>query len=774
MLKVLKIRSIENAEYTTQQNRMRFKIPGDNLNTHLNESYLSFEVIPIDSTTKQDIGRGVNVGFGNDDKAYYPTCLLKIVRLFRGDSNIPLEEIQHFNMLDQTMKIYEKDFENLISDQYESGFYVADTNQGSWSSVYSNGKMDVHIYLKDIFGLCQNKDFYLSDTAGLQIEFELEDRYKLFDTLPPNDPEGVSNLPSTVSVVTVNPTTLAPLRIAHYPTTASTQQTFKSNDGTVTIARPAENSTGSQAQKGRGLSGGAKSSKDKVSAVQDAYLFRLNEAIAPTFTYSATPDLLVATVTVATTITSIPQFYGTNNRKAGLQCIPDVATSNQYLNSALQNLTGAKLYYKTSSGQAGMSVANITGLSYTDFALPSTPAKLIVNIPTTSSTLPTNWIVYAVGIPESPSSRASATGHIRVADGTPTGLIPGDVPSSLYCVNSLKAMGEYSTSIVYTPATTSAPATYKFNTLDSDLVIGNRYQLNYFVQGTSGLGGYVADPDSKPASFNAKLNAFLLGTDLLFLATAVDTLVLIDAQKNQLIAGQNGYDAFEMVFANETNIFVELGNLLVFASLSLKDLDFENQSSQLGTVLPENITYRIPRAELVFIQSPKQSSDEPPKVYTTWKMEPALIDYETSTWQRQFILEPNVYNACFLSPELFSTGSEPLFSQLYNIGSYRWSLDNIDNTNRDVVVNKGLHGDKLMDWFNNSPMKLKSLVNYGEEYFGFIPMKIYTAMDMDNMYMNNKNHTLQLVLNSQKDSRGNDIKITPKNVYVFKEMLKTL
>jgi hypothetical protein len=71
-------------------------------------------------------------------------------------------------------------------------------------------------------------------------------------------------------------------------------------------------------------------------------------------------------------------------------------------------------------------------------------------------------------------------------------------------------------------------------------------------------------------------------------------------------------------------------------------------------------------------------------------------------------------------------------------------------------------------------MKLKSLVNYGEEYFGFIPMKIYTAMDMDNMYMNNKNHTLQLVLNSEKDSTGKDIKITPKNVYVFKEMLKTL
>ncbi len=123
MLKVLKIRSVENYDYSTQYNRMRFKIPADNLNTHLSESYLSFQVKPVNADGSA-VANTANVGFGNAQTGlYYPTCLLKTVRLFRGDSNVPLEEVQNFNILDQNLKLYQKDFENLASEQFEGGFF---------------------------------------------------------------------------------------------------------------------------------------------------------------------------------------------------------------------------------------------------------------------------------------------------------------------------------------------------------------------------------------------------------------------------------------------------------------------------------------------------------------------------------------------------------------------------------------------------------------------------------------------------------------------------
>jgi len=767
MLKVLKIRSVENAEYSTQYNRMRFKIPADNLNTHLNESYLSFQVVPTDSTTNQPITSSVNVGFGNADKAYYPTCLLKTVRLFRGDSNIPLEEIQNFNILDQTMKLYEKDIENLVSDQYESGFYVADNNQGFWSSTYLNGgNIDVHLYLKDIFGLCKNKDFYLSDTAGLQMEFELEDRYKLFDTLPPNDPEGVANLPTTVasatSTITLDPT----LRTAFYPGTGVSQQSFASNTGATIIARPAENSTGTTAQKGRGLGGGGKASKTKPPIKQEDFIFRLDDTVPPSFgSYVTANKSFPVTVTIASTPSSIPKFYGNNNKATGLQCVSSVAESTKYLNQTLQELPDVTLYYKTSAGQVGMSQVPVVSFSNTAFTAPSTKATFILNIQLDSATAPTDWIVYGLGIPEAPSSRTTSSGHIEVNSAVASGSMPSGVPANLYCMNSLKQMDLYSTNMTYVPATSTTPATYQFTSLDSNFVVGNTYLLDLQPIGVYLGTTYTAVPSLASGVFNIALGS-IVGFENRFKATTVNTLVLIDADSENFITS-NTYTEAVVTAMSEQDIFGDEG--LLFGSLTFKDLDIENQSTQLGAVAPANITYKIPRAELVLIQGAKSSADEPAKIYSTWKVEPALIDYETSKWQRQFILEPNVYNACLLAPESVSTGSEPLFSELFKIGSYRWSLDNIDNTNRDVPSNKGLHNDKLIDWFTNSPMKLKSLVNYGEESLGFVPMKIYTAMDDENMYMDNKPHTLQIVLNSV-----DGVKIPSKNVYLFKEVLKTL
>ena len=186
--------------------------------------------------------------------------------------------------------------------------------------------------------------------------------------------------------------------------------------------------------------------------------------------------------------------------------------------------------------------------------------------------------------------------------------------------------------------------------------------------------------------------------------------------------------------------------------------------SNLGEYVATDLTYKIPTAELVLLQESKKSSDEIVKVYQTWKMEPTLIESSTTLWQKQFILEPNVANALFLNPPSdYST----LYSLTNDIVSYRWALDNIDNTNRDVAIPSALHNDKLLDMFNNTGLKLKSLDETDND--GVIPMKIYTAMDDENVYMDNKSHTLQIILNGD-----NTTNIQPKNVYLFKQVLKTL
>jgi hypothetical protein len=106
-----------------------------------------------------------------------------------------------------------------------------------------------------------------------------------------------------------------------------------------------------------------------------------------------------------------------------------------------------------------------------------------------------------------------------------------------------------------------------------------------------------------------------------------------------------------------------------------------------------------------------------------------------------------------------------------SLATYRWAIDNIDNTNRDVAINQALHRDKLIDTFNNSDMKLKSLFA-GDS--SIIPIKVYTGVDNENMYMNNQTHTLQVTLKAGLDDSGAQAQLVPKNLYLFKQILKTL
>lgn len=736
MLKVLKIRSVENAVYTPQYNRMRFRIPGDNLNTHLNESYLSFQVELVDPDGAI-IPPKTNIGFGDVDTLYYSTCLLKVVRLFRGDSNIPLEEIQNFNMLDQNLKWYEKDTEDLITDQFTSGFLVDGVYQGNRSPFFWNGSSDIQIPLKYVFGLCKNKDFYLSDTDGLQIEFELEDRFKLFNkeviassteviatapvddlSIDDDDDDMRSNLPPN-NADEVNPSG-----------TGSVSQSATSKSGSQTLDYPLSselynigivpdsqvNSSSYDAKGGY-----------HIDISCNLFISELPNGLKLNGIFTASESDAMGACSL-TNLVAFLMVLDSNNKPTYYPA--DITNFVPYAVGPPVVYAGFTVFLPC---QTGFTIPTFAGLSYIN-----------------KRRVATDLITIPLSIPNDNGGIATTYTYIQ--------------PGATFYTNSVNYDVDDTKYIIFNTITGSAGGLQISLHQDAigagnSLTTGAQYEIQWNNM-TSLSGGAINNksvnqlltPISKVVYDGHSKDKSQLGTSKVYKCICTGPLQLLLQKRKS-----------STTIADITSSLKVLTSGGVFGQFVLRRIT-DATGSSLTTYVPTDYTYSIPRAELVLLQESKKSSDEVSKIYQTWKMEPSLIESSTLLWQKQYILEPNVANALFLNPP---ADYSSLYSLTSDIISYRWALDNIDNTNRDVAIPSALHNDKLIDLFNNTGLKLKALDDNDND--GLIPMKIYTAMDDENVYMDNKSHTLQIVLN------GNDTTpIQPKNVYLFKQVLKTL
>lgn len=740
MLKVLKIRSVENAVYTRQYNRMRFKIPADNLNTHLEDSYLSFQVVPV-TAAGVPVAPEVNVAFGAADGStiYYPTSLLKIARIFRGDSNVPLEEINKLNLIDLNLKIYQKDTENNLSDQYENGNIISNIFQGDKSSFWLEGQADIHIYLKDIFGLCKNKDFYLSDTAGLQMEFELEDQYSLFiENIADESNQMVYTALSNTNVVQT------PLSTLNNDFVSSTLPGVSSN------LFSADTISNQQLV-------------DMNSPLENFYV-ALNSSIDFNWgTYDATNKRI--SIAIAINTNTIP-LYG-NGEVFTAFGINDLAGNNILKNSNFPQIPLELVYKTTTSQTEDLKSLHFDFTTQIDIDMSgstvTTPAILNGFIPWNSATAPT-FIPLAIASASSLSIRATnRTWYPLTYVNDISGAIPAQFSNLTGSFNDMIAND--GGAIAFTAGTsTSAPS---ITITEAALGSGITFNLNclHTIHFDEVNTGTTWVPLVKTGDNNINL---------------MKTLEFVSS-KNKLLFKATGARVLELVGygANQGAINTQITKLLnrvLFPTTTVGTIVFRQISGPVTGLLGSEIqaadlTYEIPRAEVVLIQSSKKAADSPPKVYSTWKMEPTLIEYGTQMWQHQFILEPNTYNAMLLYPEQVSNGEQSMASATDSLATYRWAIDNIDNTNRDVAINQALHRDKLIDTFNNSDMKLKSLFA-GDS--SIIPIKVYTGVDNENMYMNNQTHTLQVTLKAGLDDSGAQAQLVPKNLYLFKQILKTL
>lgn len=721
LTKVIKIRSVENAVYTKDYNRMRFSIPADNLNTHLNESYVNLQVVLMDNSVNPPVPvdtSATNYGFGNEYSSvpYYSTCLLKVVRLYRQDSNVPLEEIRNFNILDINMKTYTRGNENRITDQFDNGFFIQDTFGASKSSFFQESYTEVHIPLKDIFGLCQNKDFYLSEVGGLLIEFELEDQYRLFiqdDTAFKSFPIGDLK-PKPTPVSTQNATYRALLGNADPITLAVDEPPAQEviSDDPETWKPPLLN-----------IEGGATT----VGAYNVSGSF-----FAITLTVSLDDD------------NSSPDYalIGVSNSAQN----DIIVASDKNIPIFLCNTTGATLEtFCCNTWTVDTPFAPAVGTG--------DPTKMVIACKVycdDAFTSDSCFLGFVHGFTSVPKWLLLP----NVVEATPT----ADIPVSANLKGAMSTVLDKNTFLNYSQGNLTIDVSG--SGVSPVLIAGKKYELYY-------------QSVFQPPTDTVPLVLVLTGHDI------EQPFIKRQPQKyptdtsRQLVMTASTASLLSLNFP--ISITQPATQLPLFGQLYLRLLG--NTTDALDSVQNVNITYQIPKAEVVLFQSAKQSSDSPPSVYRTFKYEATNIEYLVETWNKQFILEPNVFN-CYILSNLISdnellTTNTSLVSFIPNLNRYRWSVNNIDNTNRDVKINEKLHLDKLIDTFNNSDMSLRNLkatADDGSQNIGqLLPIKIYTSRDDGNVYMNNATSTLQLKLVASADN-----KLPISQLYLFKELFKQL
>jgi len=194
-------------------------------------------------------------------------------------------------------------------------------------------------------------------------------------------------------------------------------------------------------------------------------------------------------------------------------------------------------------------------------------------------------------------------------------------------------------------------------------------------------------------------------------------------------------------------------------------------------------TWEITKAELVLVQTEKTGMP-PASIYSTVKVEAVTIENSgLDSYNRQFVVsEPNCFSALLCTP-LYSNGVS-LVSHSRNIQQYRWSVNNIDNTNRNIVIQSNtskfpstLHLDKFLDVMNNDVSKVASLsgingVSRSAEPPVCFPLKIYSSSDAESQYLNPlSGYALQFAAFGD-NVHGKSIIQGP--IFLFKYCFKTL
>ena len=769
-VRTVKLRSDLDATYKPSYNRMQFTIPSDDLSSDLSQSYLALRMYLTHASTglqytKADLVEladlNTYVSFGQNGQSYSPACLVKLCRLFNGNMQI-LEETNFNNVLQMTLAQITGDFESVGSSSLTSNTSVVFGQPQSLGASFANilpdsvgagdqVPIEIHLKLSSLFGFFKNKNCYLNDPAlagsggtALHIHLELEDRAPLLQSITMFDS--------------------FPCPPAQNGATAGLEYTLAANPY---CSLTAQNSNGQATDFGTQplvpTNAVLDPSGNQIIFPPPSLIIQNNQIVS---FFDANPATPTDTLVLSGTWTApVVEYFGIE--------VGSLIKLNFRL-SAIGSLVGQR-QDQIVSRFAQVKTSTISGAGLT-IVFENTFVKVV-------STL------YATTLDTVECFTTSRAFEIEPIDAASFSDFSqkNQVVVSTATLNELKLAGLVNTA----NQPTNSP-----------------FVLN--VQVDPAIGGVGA-----PISpwFDEFLNADV---------PSVRQIVSNNAQKLpiqgsscKIIAIESaGGGNFTLTFNNlgfYNNNSLQLAFIQYVAGITriIRDGDIPggqpatvplqlfitNMSLSGGTVLEDDFSYEIDKAELVLVQQAKDKSIPMSRVYSTWRVEVATIETQLPIYQRQFLVtEPNCYSILMCMPQ-YSTATTPLAPGTtayqpqslisFNRGcqTYRYSINNIDDTNRDLEVQtntsyypSSLHLEKLMDAISNDGHKVKSLsglltVPHGANPVVALPLKVYNVRQGMNYVMKPEGYQVQITLNG--DVNHNQ-PITPGPIFLFKHCLKQI
>ncbi len=760
----IKLRSVEQSIFKPSYNRLNFMIQPDGLATDLSQSYLSMRVwltkaVSGDRVSKEEmaalIAQNLCVSFGNNDQSYSPACMIRICRLFDGNNNI-LEEVNFSNVLTQTiMHQLCNDFESIESTNLLTG---SSSQIGHGSSMpatmtaFLQNPTTVHIFLRDLFGICRHSNVELERMNGMQITLELEDRQNLFKitTLGDFQQINVADVSGNTAAAVlperfVNPASLGYLQSTNSMSTscvprgqfeAPSSGMFLDASGNYMIQYP----------------------KEGFEYPADIYFQQPTKgAIINSVVFNSALDFTADQLTALGFVTgaSVKLRYEISSSYAGAS---GIAPKPFYFMTVLTGTTpGASaaltlsefLWYDDIPGRTVDDVVTFMGLE-----LLNADEVVRVQFDGSQSLIQTQLASNTLTVTAAQTLQLKQLGLLD-AEFRPTG-VTFDLGVQMFSVLPTATAGAHIVPDLITNELSSAVRKVFSNQITKLPAQGDKCRVVSSVLDASGNG------------------------TLTFSSWGCEGRTSIQAQTFY----PTGVQTAPYGFTPGSAAVYYIWNVQNHARAP-NDVDL---SGNPIAHFWNNLSYEIDKFELVLIQSSIDPRNRMPTpfMYSTWKLETANVEVEQQTWARQFILEQGVYNTFTLTPNwnTLEDNKGSMISSRRNISHYRLLVNNIAQTNRDVYLQdfrsdypSSLYIDRLKDTFSNSEYILRSPfgikgVQETSDPVTVLPLKIYHAIT-DTAYVMGGPGGTTVQLNLYGDP-SMDRKIKSGLVFFYKQLLKSI
>tara|TARA_R110002126_G_scaffold13097_2_gene55724 strand:- start:55 stop:2361 length:2307 start_codon:yes stop_codon:yes gene_type:complete len=760
----IKLRSVEQAIFKPSYNRLNFMIQPDGLATDLSQSYLSMRVwltkaVSGDRVSKQEmaalIAQNLCVSFGNNDQSYSPAAMIRICRLFDGNNNI-LEESNFSNVLTQSiMHQLCNDFESVESTNLLTG---SSSQIGHGSSMpatmtaFLQNPTTVHIFLRDLFGICRHSNVELERMNGMQITLELEDRQNLFKITTLGDFQQINVADvsgNTANAVLperfVNPASLGYLQSTNSMSTscvprgqfeAPSSGMFLDASGNYMIQYP----------------------KEGFEYPADVYFQQptKGDAIAEILFNTGlqfSADQLTALGFVVGAFVKLR--YEISSSYAGSD---GIAPKPFYFMTVLTGVAGGadagvqlseQIWYDDIPGRTVDDVVTFMGL---ELLRPDEVVK--IQFDGSQSQIQAQLASNTLTVTAAQTLQLKQLGVLDT-EFRPTG-VTFDLGVQMFSTAPLAAAGAHIIPDFISNQSSSAVRKVFSNQITKLPAQGDKCRILGSTLDTSGNG------------------------TLTFSSWGCEGRTSIQAQTFYPTGVQTAPHGFNAAAA-AVYYFWNIQN----HARAPNDVDL---SGNPIAHFWNNLSYEIDKFELVLIQSSIDPRNRMPTpfIYSTWKVETANIEVEQQTWARQFILEQGVYNCFTLTPNwnTLEDNKGSMISTRRGISHYRLLVNNIAQTNRDVYLQdfrsdypSSLYIDRLKDTFSNSEYILRSPfgikgVQETADPVTLLPLKIYHAIT-DTAYVMGGPGGATVQVNLYGDP-SMDRKIKPGLVFFFKQLLKQI